>query len=98
MKRSMKIPKFASEDQERKFWAKRDSSAYVDYAKAVRSSFPNLKPTSRSISIRLPQSLLDSIKVMANRADVPYQSMMKILLDEKVAEIRRQKGRKASDA
>ena len=98
MKRSKKIPKFASEDQERRFWAKRDSSEYIDYDKAARPSFPNLKPTSRSISIRLPQSLLDSIKVIANRADVPYQSMMKILLDEKVAEIRHPKKRKASAA
>ena len=87
MKRSKKVPKFESEDQERKFWANRDSSAYIDYRKAVRASFPNLKPSSRTISIRLPESLLDGIKVIANRADVPYQSMMKVLLDEKVSEV-----------
>jgi predicted DNA binding CopG/RHH family protein len=98
MKPSKKIPKFASEDQERKFWAKHDSSAYVDYAKASRPSFPSLKPTSRTISIRLPEALLDSIKVIANRADVPYQSMMKILLHEKVNELRRHQRRKASAA
>jgi predicted DNA binding CopG/RHH family protein len=96
MKPSKKIPKFPSEDQERKFWAKHDSSAYVDYSKAVQFSFPNLKPTSRAISIRLPESLLDSIKVIANRADVPYQSMMKILLDQKVSELRRQQRGKGS--
>jgi predicted DNA binding CopG/RHH family protein len=90
MKRLKKIPKFDSEDQERKFWAKHDTSEYFDFAKAVRVTFPNLKPTSRTISIRLPESLLESIKVIANRADVPYQSMMKILLDQKVAELRRQ--------
>ena len=89
MKRQKKIPKFESEDQERKFWSRRDSSVYIDYHKAVRASFPNLKPSSRTISIRLPQPLLESIKVIANRADVPYQSMMKVLLDEKVREVLR---------
>ena len=97
-KLSKKIPKFVSEAEERLFWAKHDSSAYVDYSKAATASFPNLKPTSRSISIRLPESLLESIKVIANRADVPYQSMMKILLDEKVAELRRRQKRKSSVA
>jgi predicted DNA binding CopG/RHH family protein len=90
MKRLKKIPKFDSEDQERKFWAKHDPAEYFDFSKATRVTFPNLKPTSRTISIRLPESLLESIKVIANRADVPYQSMMKILLDQKVAELRRQ--------
>ncbi len=87
MKRLKKIPQFESEDQERKFWSRRDSSAYVDWRKAARASFPNLKPSSRTISIRLPESLLDGIKVIANRADVPYQSMMKVLLNEKVSEV-----------
>ncbi len=98
MKRLRKVPKFASEEEERKFWAKHDSSEYIDYSKSVRPSFVNLKPTSRTISIRLPESLLNSIKIIANRADVPYQSMMKILLSEKVAEIRRGKGRKSHAA
>jgi len=98
MKRSKKIPRFASEDEERKFWAKRDSSNYIAYAESVRASFPNLKPTSRTISIRLPETLINSIKTIANRADVPYQSMMKILLDERVAEIQRKGGRKSSVA
>jgi predicted DNA binding CopG/RHH family protein len=89
MRQQKKIPKFESEDQERKFWSRRDSSVYIDYRKSVRASFPNLKPSSRTISIRLPQPLLESIKVIANRADVPYQSMMKILLDEKVREVLR---------
>jgi len=98
MKRQARIPKFNSEDQERQFWSRRDSSDYVDYAKAVHASFPNLKPTSRTISIRLPESLLDNIKVIANRADVPYQSMMKVMLDEKVKELRRLRKRKAPAA
>ena len=98
MKRAKKIPTFDSEDQERNFWSRRDSSEYIDYRKAIQASFPNLKPSSRTISIRLPESLLDSIKVIANRADVPYQSMMKILLNEKVSEILRTRKPKRSAA
>ncbi len=94
MKPSKKIPKFESEEQERKFWARRDSTPYVEYRRAVKTSFPNLKPSSRVISIRLPESLLENIKVIANRVDVPYQSMMKVMLDEKVSEILRAKKRK----
>ena len=98
MKHSKKIPKFDSESRERKFWSHRDSSVYVDYRKAIRASFPNLKPTSRTISIRIPESLLDNIKVIANRADVPYQSMMKVLLNEKVSEVLRSRKPKQSAA
>lgn len=98
MKRAIKIPKFKSEDQERKFWSRRDSSAYIDYRKAVKAGFPNLKPSSRTISIRLPELLLEHIKTIANRADVPYQSMMKVLLDAKVSEVLRSRKRKRSAA
>ena len=98
MKHSKKIPKFDSESRERKFWSHRDSSVYIDYRKAIRASFPNLKPTSRTISIRIPESLLDNIKVIANRADVPYQSMMKVLLNEKVSEVLRSRKPKQSAA
>ena len=89
MKRLKKTPKFASEDEERKFWAEHDTTDYFDYSKAKKVTFPNLKQTSRMISIRLPESLLANIKVIANQADVPYQSMMKVLLTQKVAEVRR---------
>jgi predicted DNA binding CopG/RHH family protein len=89
MKRLKKTPKFASEDEERKFWAEHDTTEYFDYSKAKKVTFPNLKQTSRIISIRLPESLLANIKVIANQADVPYQSMMKVLLTQKVAEVRR---------
>ena len=89
MKRLKKTPKFASEDEERKFWAEHDTTEYFDYSKAKKVTFPNLKQTSRMISIRLPESLLVNIKVIANQADVPYQSMMKVLLTQKVAEVRR---------
>jgi predicted DNA binding CopG/RHH family protein len=94
MKRLKKIPKFASEAEERKFWADHDTTEYFDYSKAVRVTFPNLKQTSRTISIRLPESLLANIKVIANQADVPYQSMMKMLLTEKVSEVRRRRKRR----
>jgi predicted DNA binding CopG/RHH family protein len=92
------MPKFASEDEERKFWAKHDTTEYFDYLKAVKVSFPNLKQTSRTISIRIPESLLQNIKVIANQADVPYQSMMKMLLTEKVSEIRRERKRRVPAA
>ena len=98
MKRLRKIPKFASEDEERKFWAVHDTSEYFDYSRSVKVSFSNLKQTSRTISIRLPESLLANIKVSANQADVPYQSMMKMLLTEKVSEIRRRRKRRVSAA
>jgi predicted DNA binding CopG/RHH family protein len=89
MKRLKKIPKFATEDGERKFWGEHDTTEYFDYSKAVKVTFPHLKQTSRTISIRLPESLLANIKVIANQADVPYQSMMKMLLTQKVSEVRR---------
>ena len=78
------IPKFNSEAQERKFWEKNDSTEYVDWSKAQRAVFPNLKPSTKTISLRLPQHLLDSIKSAANSRDVPYQSLMKVWLQEKV--------------
>ena len=98
MKRLKKIPKFASEDEERKFWAEHETSEYFDYSKAKKATFPNLKLTSRTISIRLPEALLANIKVIANQADVPYQSMMKVLLTQKVAEVRRSPKRRVPAA
>jgi predicted DNA binding CopG/RHH family protein len=84
MKKIKHIPKFKTEDEERDFWAKADTSKYFDIEKARRVKFPNLKPSSETISIRLPKSLLDDIKIMANEKDVPYQSLMKIYLHEMV--------------
>ncbi len=78
------LPKFASEAQERAFWEKNDSTEYLDWSKAQRASLPNLKPTTKTISLRLPQHLLDAIKAAANARDVPYQSLMKVWLQEKV--------------
>jgi predicted DNA binding CopG/RHH family protein len=82
-KRRKSVPAFRSEAEERAFWEGTDSTDYVDWRKAERARFPNLKPSTRSISIRLPVSLLEQIKVAANRRDVPYQSLIKIWLAEK---------------
>jgi predicted DNA binding CopG/RHH family protein len=85
MKRQLKtVPKFASEAQERAFWETHDSTDYVDWTKAQKVVLPNLKPTTRTISLRLPQHLLDSIKAAANARDVPYQSLIKVWLQEKL--------------
>ncbi len=78
------IPKFASEAQERAYWESHDSSAHMDWSKAQKATFPNLKPSTKTISLRLPQHLLDSIKSAANARDVPYQSLIKVWLQEKV--------------
>jgi predicted DNA binding CopG/RHH family protein len=77
------IPKFRSEAQERKFWETHDSTAYLNWSKAMPTRFPNLKPSTKSISLRLPVALLERIKMEANRRDVPYQSLIKIWLQEK---------------
>ena len=86
MSKLKKIPKFKTDDEEREFWSTHDSTEYVDYTKAKKVLLPGLKPSTRSISIRLPESLIERLKVLANERDVPYQSLMKILLAEKVKE------------
>ncbi len=83
-KKLKKVPRFASESQERAFWESHDSSNYFDWSKAVRVRFPNLKPSTKAISLRLPVSLLEQIKIAANKRDVPYQSLIKMWLAEKV--------------
>ena len=80
------VPKFKSEKEEFEFWSTHDSTEYVDYSKARRVLFSNLKPSTRTISIRLPESLIEHLKLLANKRDVPYQSLLKILLIEKVEE------------
>ena len=81
-----KIPKFDNEDQEREFWASHDSTEYVDWEQAGRVKFPKLKPSTRTISVRLPESMLDDLKMLANKRDVPYQSLLKIFLSERIRE------------
>ena len=78
------IPKFASEAEERAYWESHDSAEHVDWSNAKKVTLPNLKPTTKTISLRLPQHLLDSIKVAANARDVPYQSLIKVWLQEKL--------------
>ncbi len=91
MKKERKpIPRFASEDEERKFWATHDTTEYFDSSRMVRAAFPNLKPTTRTISIRLPESLISQLKVLANKQDIPYQSLVKVYLAEKVKEALKQ--------
>ena len=84
MKKKLKLPKFKNEDEERDFWSKIDLSEYFEPSDFVPVSFPNLKPTSRSISIRLPEYLLDRIKERANEINIPYQSLIKGYLKEAV--------------
>ena len=83
-KRLKPVPKFANEAAERAFWESHDSTDYVDWSKAQRAVLPNLKPSTQTISLRLPQHLLESIKAAANARDVPYQSLIKVWLQEKV--------------
>jgi predicted DNA binding CopG/RHH family protein len=78
------VPRFASEAQERKFWETHDSTDYIDWSKAKPARFPNLKPSTTAISLRLPIGLLDQIKIAANKRDMPYQSLIKAWLAEKV--------------
>ena len=85
MKRKLKrIPKFKNEDEERDFWSKHDSTDYLDWDKAKKVVFPNLKPSVKSISIRLPEHMLETLKILANKRDVPYQSLLKIFLAERI--------------
>ena len=85
MKKQLKaIPEFANEEEERNFWEQNDSSDYIDWNEAQPVVMPNLKPTTKTISLRLPQHLLDSIKAAANARDVPYQSLIKVWLREKL--------------
>ncbi len=84
------IARFENEDAEREFWATHDSTDYVDWSSAQPAVYPNLKPTTRTISLRLPQSMLNELKLLANQRDVPYQSLIKIFLRERIdRELRR---------
>jgi len=79
------IPVFKSEAEEQAFWATQDSTEYIDWEKASLAAFPNLKPTTQSISIRLPVVLIQTVKQLAHKRDVPYQSLLKLILEEAVA-------------
>lgn len=93
MKKLKEIPIFNNEDEEREFWVNNDSVDYLDWSKAKPAIFPNLKFSTKSISIRMPEHLINRIKVLANKADVPYQSYMKMILADKVREVEKQERR-----
>lgn len=83
-KRLKPIPRFRTEAEEREFWATHDTTEYIDWSKARRAVFPNLRPSTETISLRLPAPLLADLKALANERDVPYQSLLKVLLAEQV--------------
>ncbi len=78
------IPTFESKDEEREFWATHDSTEYVDWDKASPAYFPKLKPSTKSISLRLPEMMLNKLRLIANKRDVPYQSLIKVFLQDRI--------------
>lgn len=84
MKTLKKIPTFKDEDAEREFWATADSTEYIDWSKAQRITLPNLRPSLRTISLRLPEAMIAQLKLLANKRDVPYQSLLKVFLADRI--------------
>ena len=82
--KTKRVPEFRSEDEERAFWAAHDSTEFVDWQAASRRKLPNLKPTLRTISVRLPVAMIEDLKILANKRDVPYQSLLKVFLAERL--------------
>jgi predicted DNA binding CopG/RHH family protein len=82
--RKKPMPELKSEDEEREFWSSHDSTEYVDWSRAQPTRFPRLKPSTQTISLRLPEMLLENLKMLANKRDVPYQSLLKIFLAERI--------------
>ncbi len=91
-----KIPLFKSEEKERDFWQSHDSTEYVDWKKAERITLANLKPSVKTISLRLPESMLEELKLLANKRDVPYQSLVKVFLSDRIEEELTAKGHNKS--
>jgi predicted DNA binding CopG/RHH family protein len=83
------VPEFRSEEEEREFWAAHDSTEFIDWQSAQRRRFPNLKPSLRTISLRLPVYMIEDLKILANKRDVPYQSLLKVFLAERLERERR---------
>lgn len=83
------VPEFRSEDEERRFWGDHDSTEFIDWRTAKPHKFPNLKPTLRTISLRLPVSMIEDLKILANKRDVPYQSLLKLFVAERLKKERR---------
>ena len=83
------VPQFRSEEEERRFWAEHDSTEFIDWQAAERRRFPHLKPSLRTISLRLPVAMIEDLKMLANKRDVPYQSLLKVFLAERLEKERR---------
>ena len=79
-----KLPVFNNEEEERAFWAQADATEYVDWSKAEKVTFPNLKPSTKTISLRLPEFIIDELKLLAHKRDVPYQSLIKVFLKDRI--------------
>jgi predicted DNA binding CopG/RHH family protein len=93
MSKKKPVPRFASEAEEQAFWDEHDSADFVDWKDARRIVLPNLQPSTKTISLRLPEHMLEELKLLANKRDVPYQSLLKMFLAERIeAEIRRSRG------
>ena len=88
-KRRKAIPEFKSESEERAFWATADSTQYIDWSAGKRTKFVKLKPALRTISLRLPVAMIEDLKILANQRDVPYQSLLKVFLAERIARERK---------
>ena len=86
MKTLKKIPTFKDEDAEREFWSSADTTEYLDWSKAKRVTLPNLRPSLRTISLRLPEAMIAELKLLANKRDVPYQSLLKVFLADRIKE------------
>lgn len=84
MSKKRKTPRFENEDQEREFWTEEDSTEYIDWSQAQRLTLPDLKPSVKTISLRLPKSMYEQLKALANKHDVPYQSLIKLFLAERI--------------
>lgn len=89
MSKLKKIPEFDSSEQEAEFWQEHDSADYMDWSKARQAQFPKLKPSTKTISLRLPEGLLNQIKILANKEDVPYQSLIKVILAQGIEKTRK---------
>jgi predicted DNA binding CopG/RHH family protein len=98
MKPRKKIPTFKDGEAEREFWGKADSTEYIDWSQAQRLVLPNFRPTLRTISLRLPESMIAELKLLANQRDVPYQSLLKVFLAERIKEERSGARREGSPA
>jgi predicted DNA binding CopG/RHH family protein len=97
-KEPKRVPEFSSEREEQEFWQTHDTTDYVDWSQARVAVFPDLKPSTESISLRLPASLLAEIKALANKRDVPYQSLLKVFLAERIVSERAKENRAMPDA